>query len=164
MFKVARGGRAKPVLKDDRPGKADAIIDLIANQKTPPAAACQRVGVAFSTFLSWVRADNWGLRDRYVDAREAFNEVIAEECFEIADDGTNDYVERQRKDGSTYIALDDEHVKRSALRIETRKWYLSRVGRPSQGYGRGEEEDDAETMNAAIAALERIATAKAASR
>lgn len=66
-------------------------------------------------------------------AREMGFDALAEECVEIAEDGTNDYVEKRAKDGSTYVALDAEHVQRSKLRIETRlkllaKWDRKRYG------------------------------------
>jgi hypothetical protein len=36
-------------------------------------------------------------------------------------------MERARKDGSVEAALDREHVARSELRINTRKWLLSKM-------------------------------------
>lgn len=45
---------------------------------------------------------------------------------EIAEDGTNDYVEKQGRNG-TFVALAEEHVRRSQLRIDTRKWLLQKL-------------------------------------
>ena len=39
--------------------------------------------------------------------------------LEIADDARNDWMERQRQDGSTEIKFDKENVQRSRLRIDT---------------------------------------------
>lgn len=57
----------------------------------------------------------------------------ADELADIADDGTNDWVEVELKDGSTKVVLDREHVSRSELRISTRKWLLSKLVRPIYG-------------------------------
>lgn len=45
-----------------------------------------------------------------------------EDMFDIADDGTNDWVKRDGAD-----VLNSEHVQRSRLRIDTRKWALARM-------------------------------------
>ncbi len=54
-------------------------------------------------------------------------ENMFDELVEIADDGSNDYMERENKDGSSYTTVDSEHIQRSRLRVDTRKWYLSKV-------------------------------------
>src|ERR1700739_2914151 len=51
--------------------------------------------------------------------------VLVGDNFTIADDSSNDYMEKTNRDGTTYEAFNSENVRRSALRIETRKWYLS---------------------------------------
>lgn len=65
--------------------------------------------------------------DQYELACNIRAESMFDELTEIADDGTNDYMEKQNKDGSTYTAVDSEHIQRSRLRVDTRKWYLSKV-------------------------------------
>lgn len=65
-------------------------------------------------------------KGKFDEARILQAEGLADELMEIADDGTNDYVERVR-DGKTETAFDAEHVARSRLRVDTRKWYLSKV-------------------------------------
>jgi hypothetical protein len=51
---------------------------------------------------------------------------MAEEVFDIADDSTNDWVERQRN-GKTVTEVDAEHIARSRLRFDARRWYLSKL-------------------------------------
>lgn len=51
---------------------------------------------------------------------------MADEIIDLADDGTNDYVERQGRNG-VFVALAEEHVRRSQLRIDARKWLLSKL-------------------------------------
>lgn len=61
-------------------------------------------------------------------AREAGFDAWADECFDIADDGTNDWIEMFDKDGvSIGWKLNAEHVQRSKLRIETRLKVLAMV-------------------------------------
>ena len=55
-------------------------------------------------------------------------EEVFEEILDIADDGTNDWMERNGKDGETGdTVLNGEHVQRSRLRIDARKWALSKM-------------------------------------
>jgi hypothetical protein len=79
------------------------------------------------TVRSWTLDANHPISPQYALARQAQYDRWAEEVLEIADDGTNDYVERERKDGSTETVLDGEHVQRSRLRVDTRKWLLSKL-------------------------------------
>ena len=89
---------------------------------------CREEGMPdHSTVLEWVREDRNGFANRYAQAREAGAYAMADELLEIADDGTNDWVERQRRDGSTETVLNHEHVQRSRLRADTRKWLLSKI-------------------------------------
>ena len=61
---------------------------------------------------------------RYARARRLGFDEIAEEGLEIVDDGTNDYMERER-DGVPEIVLDREHIARSKLRFEGRMKLLA---------------------------------------
>lgn len=77
--------------------------------------------------LRWL-ARNEAFRAQYVRAKAEGAEAIAEELFDIADDGTNDWMEKLDKDGEAIgYQLNGEHVQRSKLRIDTRKWYLSKI-------------------------------------
>lgn len=51
---------------------------------------------------------------------------MADEICTIADDGTNDYVEEQRKNGAVIIC-DQEHINRSRLRVDARKWVAAKL-------------------------------------
>jgi hypothetical protein len=65
--------------------------------------------------------------DQYDKAMEIRVDNLFDEIEEIADDSTNDYMERQNRDGSTYEVLNSEHVQRSRLRIDTKKWKLQKL-------------------------------------
>lgn len=75
----------------------------------------------------WVIADYNGIAPQYARARQAQAEHWADEILLAADDGTNDYVERVNAKGEKEMALDREHIQRSALRVEARKWLLSKL-------------------------------------
>src|SRR6185295_18410414 len=81
-----------------------------------------------------VTVHRWILDPRYKEFCNKYEEAInlrAEQMFdeltEIADDGSNDYMERLNKDGSSYEVVNQEHIQRSRLRADVRKWYLSKV-------------------------------------
>ena len=70
----------------------------------------------------WVKQDRDGCAAQYTQARELGYELLADELLEIADDGTNDWIDR---DGQR--VCDHDHVSRSRLRVDTRKWMLSKM-------------------------------------
>ena len=74
------------------------------------------------TVMTWVSSDHKDFQQQYAQARETQAELLADELMEIADDSTNDYMERR---GQTMV--DQENIQRSRLRVDTRKWYLSKV-------------------------------------
>lgn len=88
---------------------------------------------------SWVAVYDWINADeafalRIAHARELGFDAIAESTLAIADDATNDYMEKLDKDQLPigYI-LNGDHVQRSKLRIETRlkllaKWSPKKYG------------------------------------
>lgn len=80
------------------------------------------------TVMRWLidteKKDFW---QQYAQARESQAEHMFGQLIEIADDGINDWVEKERRDGSTYESLNMEAVMRSKLRVDTRKWILSKM-------------------------------------
>lgn len=99
----------------------------------PLRELCRQDGMpSWRTVYDWIAADP-DLAARIAHARELGFDAIAEDILDIADDGTNDWVERKRQDGSVDIVIDSEHVQRSKLRIETRlkllaKWSPAKYG------------------------------------
>lgn len=63
--------------------------------------------------------------DQYARARELGYKSMAEEILDIADDGQNDWMERETRAGNITV-VNEECVKRSQLRVDTRKWLLSK--------------------------------------
>lgn len=59
---------------------------------------------------------------------------MAEQIIEISDDGTNDtYVVRDEKGNALEERVNHDHIQRSRLRVDARKWLLSKM-RPEK-YG-----------------------------
>jgi hypothetical protein len=79
-----------------------------------------------TTVMRWARTDA-DFRKQYAQAREDLLEHWAEEINEISDDGSNDWMDRELANGHIERVLDHEHVSRSKLRVDTRKWLLSKL-------------------------------------
>lgn len=63
---------------------------------------------------------------QYARAREIQAEIMFDEILEISDDSTNDWETRQF--GKDKVKVENrEATGRSRLRVDTRKWYLSKV-------------------------------------
>lgn len=81
---------------------------------------------AIATIFQWLRTKE-GFAEQYARAKQEGADAIFEEMLDIADDGSNDYVEVMGKDGKTRLVLDKEAVQRSRLRVDTRKWVLGKI-------------------------------------
>lgn len=75
-----------------------------------------------STVCMWVVDDYQGFANRYTRAREVQYLGMADELCDISDDGSNDWMERRGA-----MVVDKEAVDRSKLRVDTRKWLLSKM-------------------------------------
>ncbi len=80
-----------------------------------------------STIFRWLRTDE-EFCNQYARAKEESADALSDEMLDIADDANNDYMEDLGKDGqSEGYKLNGDHVRRSTLRIETRKWLASKL-------------------------------------
>lgn len=75
------------------------------------------------TVRQWAADNRNGFYPQYARARDLGLDVMADEIIDIADDGQNDYIETE--DGRE--VLNGEHIQRSRLRVDSRKWYLSKL-------------------------------------
>jgi hypothetical protein len=79
------------------------------------------------TVLRWALT-NPEFRDQYKLARDMQAETMADEILEIADDGRNDWMEKHDKDGVMMGWRENgEAMRRSQLRIESRKWLAAKL-------------------------------------
>jgi hypothetical protein len=104
---------------------ANAICDGIKLGKGL-RAICKEINIDVGVVFDWMRAHS-EFNQQYVQAREVQAELMADELNEIADDGTNDWMEIQRKNGTTAVVCVQENIQRSRLRVDTRKWIAARL-------------------------------------
>jgi hypothetical protein len=89
---------------------------------------------AKSTVFLWLlKPEHAAFLDQYTRARALQADALVDEMPDIADDGSNDYVTKTNGDGSTTEVFDSEHVQRSRLRIDTRKWVAERMAPKKYG-------------------------------
>lgn len=90
-----------------------------------------------SVVMNWYggsdqQPDLLAFRAQYARAREEQAHYFIEESLEISDDGENDWMERksEAEKGAGYATgwvINGEHIQRSRLRVDTRKWIASKV-------------------------------------
>ena len=81
-----------------------------------------------STIMLWlIDGNHQFFSEHYAQARQIQAETLADEIFDIADDGSNDFTSFTNGDGEAAYKINGEAVARSRLRVDTRKWYLSKV-------------------------------------
>ena len=116
---------AKPVKhhRDKRhfdPAIGDTICEAMTRGESL-SAVLVRVKVSPGLFYKWLSEPTF--REDYASARKVQAEIMATEIIQIADDASNDtYVD---SDGIT--RTDNAAVARARLRVDTRKWILSKV-------------------------------------
>lgn len=125
---------------------ADEICRRLSLGETLPAI-CKTPGMPDRvTVMGWADENRDGFCDRYLLARERQRDAWADDIVAIADDSTQDAIEKEGKNGETFTAANREFIERSKVRIQTRQW-LMKVGSPRK-YG-----DKVETTHNASAAF-----------
>ena len=96
--------------------------------------------------LGWVAEEREDFSDRYIKAMNIRAHGWADEMMDIADDAANDYMESLDKNGDEYLKLNSEHINRSRLRIDTRKFMLSKLLPQKYGDKIEPESEDAQSI------------------
>jgi hypothetical protein len=105
------------------PEVADEILQRLAAGESLRGICEGDAMPAASTVATWVIDDREGFAERYARARRVQALHWAEEIVAIADDGTNDVT----VDADGNERTDHDAIQRSRLRVDTRKWLLSKV-------------------------------------
>ncbi|WP_368877345.1 ubiquitin carboxyl-hydrolase [Providencia vermicola] len=101
---------------DYLPEVADDICALIADGESL-RSVCKRKGMPNTTkVMRWLR-ENPDFREQYAKAMESRADAVFEELFDIADD----------------VSEESAAVAKAKLRIDTRKWALSRMSPKKYG-------------------------------
>lgn len=120
---VAKIGRPSDFTQE----KADEICARIADGETVRVICADDRMPAMPTLFRWLADERYAaFREQYTHAREVQAERMFEEMLEIADDGTSDMHTVVRR-GKEVEEVDWEHINRSRLRVDTRKWILSKM-------------------------------------
>ena len=77
------------------------------------------------TVYAWL-SQREDFQQRYALAREAQADLMAEEILDIADNASNDWMERNGDDNEGW-QVNGEHIQRSRLRVDSRKWLMSKL-------------------------------------
>lgn len=119
------GGRPSEYTKEI----ADEICERIAEGESLRRICLSEHLPNRKTIFHWLLNDTHpGFCDQYRMARDMQAENFADEMNDIADDGSNDYMENVDDQGAVIgYKLNGEHINRSRLRIDTRKWIASKL-------------------------------------
>lgn len=84
---------------------------------------------AMSTVMLWNLDNEGGFSEQYAKARRAQAEQLMDELLDISDDGSNDFMAKLDEEGQPTggYMVNHENIARSRLRVDTRKWYASKV-------------------------------------
>lgn len=108
---------------------------------------------ARSSVYKWL-AENTEFSDQYAKAAAVRADELFDEMFDIADDGSNDfYGKGDNPDEPDYFEYRGEHVTRSRLRVDTRKWALSKMMPKKYGDKLGLEHEFGEQASQIMTAL-----------
>jgi hypothetical protein len=89
-----------------------------------------------STVYDWLDGDLHGFPDQYARARARQAETMLDEIIEIADNGAHDTELRTRgsgEDAEEYEVPNVEYMMRSKLRVDARKWAMSKLAPKKYG-------------------------------
>lgn len=100
---------------------ADEICHLLADGQTLRSIARREGMPTRQTIRSWIVKDYDGFAAKYETAYRLGLDEMADQILDISDDGTRDY---KMVDGREVV--DSDHIQRSRLRVDSRKWLLAR--------------------------------------
>jgi hypothetical protein len=108
------------------PELAKLICDRIA-EGWSLRKICQDANMpARSSIFGWLEEHEEFAR-QYTLARQIQIEDLWDEILEIADDKSNDWIEREGPDGRKYREFNSDNFRRCKLRIAAREWLLSKL-------------------------------------
>jgi hypothetical protein len=85
-----------------------------------------------ATVMRWL-AEHEEFRRQYAAARELQADLLFDEALEIADDASRDTRVVDGSEGAPVAVVDHEHISRSRLRVDTRKWAAGKLAPKKYG-------------------------------
>ena len=133
---TAKRKKVKPPMRRAKGGPAliDTIMARLAAGESLRSILRSDGMPTMTSVMRWLAEDK-ALREQYARAREVQAETLFDEILDIADDGSNDWIETDKG-----RILDHEHVQRSKLRIDARKWMAAKMA--PKKYGDKPEPDE----------------------
>lgn len=110
----------------------DKVLDKVSEEGFSVRQACKEVGMNRRVFYELLNEENEEAterQNRYARACEERQEKILDELFEIADDSTHDTMITDKGQEK----VNKEWVDRSKLRVDVRKWALSKMNPKKYG-------------------------------
>lgn len=101
---------------------ADALCEKLANGTSLRTICNADDFPAVGSVFRWL-AENPEFREQYARAREAQADTLADEILDIADDGGNDWMEREEG----FKEYNGDSVQRARLRVDARKWIAAKL-------------------------------------
>jgi hypothetical protein len=131
MSKTTKTSKAKKPAKrkPGRPTKYTAALARMICRRLAEGESLRKICAdekmpAISTVMLWLfDGEHEEFSERYARAREAQAEIRADEIVDIADDSVNDTMTDE--DGKTIVNYD--HIQRSRLRVDARKWVAAKL-------------------------------------
>jgi len=108
--------------------KFEAICKEIETSSLGLGKTAKKHGASRYNVLDYIRV-NEEAANRYARAKELQMDYLAEELLEISDDGSNDTIINEKGQK----VEDKEWTNRSKLRVDTRKWLMSKLAPKKYG-------------------------------
>lgn len=103
----------------------DEICERLADGESLRAICSEDEMPNKASVFRWLANDKT-LSDQYARAREAQADALFDEILDIADDARNDWMERRGEGDAGWVA-NGEHIQRSRVRIDARKWMAGKM-------------------------------------
>jgi hypothetical protein len=105
----------------------DAICERIADGESLRSICTDEDMPNKATVFRWLAANDQ-FRDQYARAREVQADSLFDDILAIADDRSNDWVEKRGSDGEVIGWQENgEALRRSVLRVDARKWMAGKL-------------------------------------
>lgn len=115
--------------------KAKAICDALASSSiSVRELALQDDMPCEVTIYKWLN-QNEDFAKKYAHAKKSQMDYMAEEIIDISDNAANDYMLRQGRsdDKESGYVTNGEAIQRSKLRVDSRKWLMSKLNAKKYG-------------------------------
>lgn len=109
----------------------DAVCGLMEETSLGLVHLCKHVGISKRSFFEYMKSSEEH-ENQYARSKNIQLDYIAEEMVDISDDGTNDLMTIV-KGYEEYEVENKEVTNRSRLRVDTRKWLLSKLNPKKYG-------------------------------